>query len=217
MFAQHACDPGDVIAAIETDKNFLVVALQGVGVAVYAINPKAVARYRERHRQAGGKSDSQGALMLGEHPAHRSPRPPSSARYQRVRLGRPRPCPAAPRGSLGSATHGESPSIIAALVLSCSASGFPQSHSQSGAHHTQGVSRPRPGCRADATSDCGASWPKWPGDQTGVGREDPDCSSRSFKLHQRPSAEAALGCALVGFVEVIFAVLDLPRSHGQHC
>ncbi|WP_353805969.1 IS110 family transposase [Rhodococcus sp. (in: high G+C Gram-positive bacteria)] len=40
---------------IETDKNLLVVALADAGFTVYPINPRAVARYRDRHRQAGGK------------------------------------------------------------------------------------------------------------------------------------------------------------------
>jgi hypothetical protein len=35
--------------AIETDKGLLVAALRAAGFVVYAINPRAVARYRERH------------------------------------------------------------------------------------------------------------------------------------------------------------------------
>ncbi len=64
IFAEHGYKPTEVVVAIETDKNLLVVALQAVGVTVYAINPRAVARYRERYRQAGGKSDSADALVL---------------------------------------------------------------------------------------------------------------------------------------------------------
>ena len=36
------------------------------GYAVYAINPKAVDRYRDRHRQAGGKSDASDARVLAD-------------------------------------------------------------------------------------------------------------------------------------------------------
>lgn len=50
--------------AIETDKNLIVVALVGAGFTVYPINPRAVARYRERHSQAGGKSDPGDAAVL---------------------------------------------------------------------------------------------------------------------------------------------------------
>lgn len=52
------------ISAIETDKNLFVVALAGAGFAVYPINPRALARYRERHGQVGGKSDPADATAL---------------------------------------------------------------------------------------------------------------------------------------------------------
>lgn len=64
LIADHA-GPGEGTAvAIETDKNLLVVALAGAGFTVYPINPRAVARYRERHGQAGGKSDPGDAAVL---------------------------------------------------------------------------------------------------------------------------------------------------------
>lgn len=66
LFAAHAADPAAVPVAIETDKNLLVVALQGAGHPVYPINPRAVARYRERHAQAGGKSDPGDAQVLAD-------------------------------------------------------------------------------------------------------------------------------------------------------
>lgn len=44
--------------------NLLVVALADAGFTVYPINPRAVARYRERHGQAGGKSDPGDAAVL---------------------------------------------------------------------------------------------------------------------------------------------------------
>jgi transposase len=64
LLAEHADDPASVPVAIETDKNLLVAALQAAGFAVYAINPRAVARYRERHGQAGSKSDPGDAVVL---------------------------------------------------------------------------------------------------------------------------------------------------------
>src|SRR5215213_3872209 len=64
LIAEHAEDVADVPVAIETDKNLIVVALQSAGFPVYAINPRAVARYRERHHQAGGKSDPGDAIVL---------------------------------------------------------------------------------------------------------------------------------------------------------
>jgi hypothetical protein len=53
LLTEHAEDPASVPVAIETDKNLLVVALQAAGLTVYPINPRAVARYRERHSQSG--------------------------------------------------------------------------------------------------------------------------------------------------------------------
>jgi hypothetical protein len=64
MIAEHGGDPADIPVAIETDKNLLVVALSAAGFPVYPINPRAVARYRERHGQAGGKSDPGDAAVL---------------------------------------------------------------------------------------------------------------------------------------------------------
>src|ERR1700704_6356915 len=48
LIAEHAGTPEDTAIAIETDKNLLVVALTAAGFTVYPINPRAVARYRER-------------------------------------------------------------------------------------------------------------------------------------------------------------------------
>ena len=64
LIAEHDGSPTGTPVAIETDKNLLVVALAGAGFTVYPINPRAVARYRERHGQAGGKSDPGDAAVL---------------------------------------------------------------------------------------------------------------------------------------------------------
>jgi transposase len=64
LLAEHCAGPSSVPVAIETDKNLIVVALQAAGFTVYAVNPRAVARYRERHNQAGGKSDPGDAVVL---------------------------------------------------------------------------------------------------------------------------------------------------------
>jgi len=57
LIAAHGGRPADTPVAIETDKNLPVVALAGAGFTVYPINPRAVARNRERHNQARGTSD----------------------------------------------------------------------------------------------------------------------------------------------------------------
>ena len=64
LIAEHGGSAEDTPIALETDKNLLVVALAEAGFTVYPINPRAVARYRERHGQAGGKSDPGDAAVL---------------------------------------------------------------------------------------------------------------------------------------------------------
>ena len=53
-----------VPVAIETTRGLLVAALRTNGRDVYAINPMAVARYRERHTVSRKKSDAQDAAAL---------------------------------------------------------------------------------------------------------------------------------------------------------
>jgi transposase len=66
LLAEHTDDPSGLPVAIETDKNLIVVSLQAAGLTVYPINPRAVARYRERHGQAGKKSDQGDAALLAD-------------------------------------------------------------------------------------------------------------------------------------------------------
>lgn len=76
LIAEHADDAAGVPVAIETDKGLLVAALTAAGFRLHAINPRAVARYRERYAQAGGKSDPGDAIVLAnilrtDRPMHR--------------------------------------------------------------------------------------------------------------------------------------------------
>ena len=64
LLAEHAQEPSQVVVAIETERGPWVAALIGSGYRVYAINPRAAARYRERHQVGGGKSDRGDARML---------------------------------------------------------------------------------------------------------------------------------------------------------
>src|SRR5882757_3928666 len=66
LIANHAEDPGEVIIGIETDRGLWVGALAAGGYQVYAINPMAVARYRDRHRVSGAKSDAADAKLLAD-------------------------------------------------------------------------------------------------------------------------------------------------------
>ncbi len=58
--------PEQVIVGIETDRGPWVQALVAAGYTVYAVNPRQVARYRERHGTAGAKSDPGDAHVLAE-------------------------------------------------------------------------------------------------------------------------------------------------------
>jgi transposase len=66
MIAAHAGDPSEVCVGIETDRGLWVQALIEAGYKVYAINPKAASRYRDRHTLSGAKSDPGDAKMLAE-------------------------------------------------------------------------------------------------------------------------------------------------------
>jgi transposase len=63
---EHAVDPGGVAVGIETDRGLLVAALVGADYQVYAINPRSVDRYRDRHGLSGAKSDAGDARVLAE-------------------------------------------------------------------------------------------------------------------------------------------------------
>jgi transposase len=65
LLAEHTGDEFTAVdVAIETDRGLLVAALRAAGHRVYAINPKAVDRYRDRHAVSGAKSDPGDALVL---------------------------------------------------------------------------------------------------------------------------------------------------------
>jgi len=66
VIADHAIEPGDVVIGIETDRGLWVQALGAAGYRVFAINPLAVARYRERHQVSGAKSDAGDAKVLAD-------------------------------------------------------------------------------------------------------------------------------------------------------
>ncbi len=64
--AGHAENPAEVIVGIETDRGLFVQSLVSAGYGVYAINPFAVSRYRDRHVTSGAKSDAGDAKVLGD-------------------------------------------------------------------------------------------------------------------------------------------------------
>lgn len=66
LLAEQVDDPGEVVVGIETDRGLWVQSLIEAGYAVYAINPRAASRYRDRHTVSGAKSDPGDAKVLAE-------------------------------------------------------------------------------------------------------------------------------------------------------
>ena len=66
LVAAHAEEPSQVVIGIETDRGLWVAALGAAGYQVYAVNPLAVARYRDRHQVSGAKSDAGDAKLLAD-------------------------------------------------------------------------------------------------------------------------------------------------------
>ena len=93
LVADHlgeADEPDQVLIGIETDRGPWFQALIAAGYTVYPINPLQVARYRERHGVAGGKSDPGDAHVLAEivrlDRAHHRPAAGDSELAEQVRL-----------------------------------------------------------------------------------------------------------------------------------
>ena len=66
LIAAHAEEPEQVMIGIETDRGLWVSALAASGYQVWAINPMAAARYRDRHHVSGAKSDAGDAKVLAD-------------------------------------------------------------------------------------------------------------------------------------------------------
>jgi hypothetical protein len=66
LLAEHAAEPAGVVVGIETDRGLWVGALVAAGYTVYAINPLAASRYRDRHAVSGAKSDPGDAQVLAD-------------------------------------------------------------------------------------------------------------------------------------------------------
>jgi transposase len=62
----HADSAESVFVGIETDRGLFVQGLVASGYTVYAINPYAVSRYRDRHSTSGAKSDRGDAKILAD-------------------------------------------------------------------------------------------------------------------------------------------------------
>jgi transposase len=66
VLAGQVEDPAEVVVGTETDRGLFVGALVAAGYQVYAVNPLAVSRYRDRHQPSGAKSDAADAKVLAD-------------------------------------------------------------------------------------------------------------------------------------------------------
>lgn len=66
LLSGYADDPAEVAVGIETDRGLWVQAMVAGGYQVVAVNPRSVARYRERHSVSGAKSDASDAKLLAD-------------------------------------------------------------------------------------------------------------------------------------------------------
>jgi len=66
LIGEHAEEPDEVVVGIEIDRGLLVGALVAAGYELYAVNPLAVSRYRDRHAVSGAKSDPGDAKVLAD-------------------------------------------------------------------------------------------------------------------------------------------------------
>ncbi|MGW1564257.1 IS110 family transposase [Streptomyces sp. NPDC002144] len=69
LLAKHGgkdLDPAEVVVGIETDRGSWVQTLISSGYQVYAINPRQVARFKERYGTSGAKSDKGDAHALAD-------------------------------------------------------------------------------------------------------------------------------------------------------
>jgi transposase len=66
LVTSHGEEDEEVIVGLEVDRGLLVNALVAAGYELYAINPRAVSRYRDRHGVSGAKSDRGDAKVLAD-------------------------------------------------------------------------------------------------------------------------------------------------------
>ena len=123
LIAAHAEEPAQVVIGIETDRGLWVEALTAAGYQVFAINPLAAARYRDRHHVSGAKSDAARRQTAGRSGAHRPAQPPPDRRRQRRRRGDQGAGPGTSESDLGAHPPHQRAALGAAGVLPGGAGG----------------------------------------------------------------------------------------------
>jgi len=103
--------------AIETGSGLLVACLRATGRDVYAINPVAVSRYRDRYSVARKKSDAGDAFVLANILRTDIAAPPTAARRVRTRPSHRRVGPRPARRRVGTHLRAQQAALAAARVL----------------------------------------------------------------------------------------------------
>ena len=80
LLGGHDPAGGQLPVAIETSQGLLVAGVRAAGRQVFAINPLAVSRYRDRYRPSGREVGFLRCDGPGERPAHRPSGAPAAAR-----------------------------------------------------------------------------------------------------------------------------------------
>jgi hypothetical protein len=153
LLAEHGDNPADPIPiAIETSRGLLVAALRTGTRKIFAINPMAAARYRDRHAVTRRKSDQLDALVLANILRTDMNAPAAAHRHRPGPRDRD-PGPSSTRRPVEPAADRQPAALPAARVLS----GRPGRRRQlarrtlphRGSRTAQGRSHPGPGCAAD--------------------------------------------------------------------
>ena len=123
LLAEHAERAGRGRDRDRDRSRLWVAALLEAGYRVYAINPLAASRYRDRHAVSGAKSDPGRRAGAGRSGAHRPPPAPRGGGRQRAGRGRQgaRACPSGP--DLDAPAAGQPAALDAARVLPAGARG----------------------------------------------------------------------------------------------
>ena len=101
LVAAHVEEPSQVVIGIETDRGLWVAALGAAGYQVFAVNPLAVARYRDRHQVSGREIRCRRRQAAGRPGPHRPAQPPPDRRRQPRGRGDQGPRPGTPEPDLG--------------------------------------------------------------------------------------------------------------------
>jgi hypothetical protein len=78
LIAEHAEDPAEVMIGVETPHGLMLRALRAAGYTIYAVNPLAASRYRDRHAGTSPITQASGRTKVTRR--RPSARPSSSIR-----------------------------------------------------------------------------------------------------------------------------------------